>query len=98
MRNINKYPKKGSVYLAVDTIEPRITPNMDKLSLRLRTPCKEFSYSLSEAEKLLDNPEFDVDKKVVIFVPGWGVSSERDYVIQMAEAFACRGGYNFLVI
>lgn len=83
--------------MAADTIEPRITPDMDKMSLRLRTPCQEYIYYLNEVEKLLDNPEFDINKKVAIFVPGWRSGSEEDYVLTMAEAFTCRDDYNFLV-
>lgn len=88
----------GSLYLAADTINPRVTPNMDEISLRLRTPCEVYSFPLSEAENILESPEFDVNKKVVIFVNGWLASSELDSVVELAEAFACRGDYNFLVI
>lgn len=84
--------------MASNTIDSPITPNMDKLSFRLRTPCQEFSYSLNEVDKLFDNPEFDINKKLAIYVPGWTASSEDDIVTKMAEAFTCRGDYNFLVI
>ncbi|XP_065364958.1 vitellogenin-1-like [Calliphora vicina] len=87
-----------SLYLAADTINPRITPNMDAMSFRLRTPCKELSFSLSKAEDILQSPDFDVNKKVAIFVTGWMASSERSYVTDMANAFLCRGDYNFLAL
>lgn len=67
------------------------------MSFRLRTPCKEFSYSLNEVEKLLDNPEFDINKKLAIYVAGWTTSTDSSYVTDMAEAFTCRGDHNYLV-
>ncbi|XP_023297505.2 vitellogenin-1-like [Lucilia cuprina] len=87
-----------SVYLAADTISPRVTPDMSAMSLRLRTPCEESSYSLTEAENILQNPDFDVSKKLAIFVTGWTASSEDAYVTDMANAFLCRGDYNFLAL
>ncbi|KAM7350119.1 vitellogenin-1-like [Cochliomyia hominivorax] len=87
-----------SVYLASDTITPRVTPDMQTMSLRLRTPCQELSFDLEHAEQILESPEFDVNKKVAIFVTGWMASSDADYVTHMANAFACRGGYNFLAL
>lgn len=86
------------MYLASNTIDPLITPEMDKMSFRLRTPCDEYSYPLTEIDKLLDSPEFDVNKKVAILVVGWLYSSENEMVTEMAEAFKCRDDYNFLVI
>ena len=87
----------GSVYLASDVINPRVTPDMDSITFRLRTPCEELSFPLTDAEQILESPEFDVTKKVAIFVTGWMSSSEADYVADMAQAYHCRGDYNFLV-
>lgn len=83
--------------MAADTIKPLVTPDMDTMSLRLRTPCKELSFPLSQAEDILESPEFDINKKVAIFITGWMSGSDADYVTDMAEAFAVRGNYNFLV-
>ncbi|KAM7350118.1 vitellogenin-1-like [Cochliomyia hominivorax] len=88
-----------SVYLASDTIDPRITPDMDEMSLRLYTSsCKELSFPLIKAEEILNSPEFDVNKKVAIFVTGWRVSPEADYILDLANAFNCRGDYNYLAL
>lgn len=96
-RKINRISIEGSIYLASDTINPRITPDMASMTLRLRTPCQDLSFSLSEVEDLLASDAFDVNKKVAIFVHGWMASTDSDYVAEMANAFNCRGGYNFLV-
>ncbi|KAM7350117.1 vitellogenin-1-like [Cochliomyia hominivorax] len=88
-----------SVYLAADTIDPNVTPNMDEMSLRFHSSsCKELSFPLSHAEEIPDNDEFDVNKKVAIFVHGWNSNSEADYVLEMANAFNCRDDYNFLAL
>ncbi|XP_065364516.1 vitellogenin-1-like [Calliphora vicina] len=87
-----------SVYLAADTINPRVTPNMDTMSLRLRTPCEELIFPLNQAEEILESSDFDVNKKVAIFVTGWMSGSDAGYVSDMANAFNCRGDYNFLAL
>lgn len=87
----------GSVYLSSDTIDPRVTPDMDKIFFQLRTPCKNTSIPITSAEEILEQPDFDVNKKVVIFVTGWMSSIDSDYIADMAKAYHCRGGYNFLV-
>ncbi|KAM7350128.1 uncharacterized protein ACRADG_008789 isoform 2-T3 [Cochliomyia hominivorax] len=74
-------------------IKPGITPDMDKMSLRFHSPsCKETSVPLSQAEKILEIPEFDLSKKVAIFVTGWMSSKSSYYAQKMAFAFHCRGG------
>lgn len=97
MKKIIEFFNLGSVYLASDTIKPRVTPGMDSLTFRLRTPCEELSFPLTQAEQILETSQFDVTKKVVLFVTGWMSSSDADYVADMARAYNCRGDYNFLV-
>lgn len=83
--------------MAAETIKPRLTPDIERMNLELRTPCKNLSFPLKNAERILKSPDFDDKKKVVLLVTGWMSSSKADYVFDMAQAFHCRGEYNFLV-
>lgn len=87
----------GSVYLASNTIMPSVTPDMNSLTIRLRTPCEELSFPLMKPEQILESPQFNITKKVVLFVTGWMSSLQGNSVADMARAYHCRGGYNFLV-
>lgn len=96
MKN-NKFLFLGALYRASNISRPLLTADFDSMSLRLHTRCKETTFLLNNAEYILESPDFDVSKKVAIFVTGWIASSEADYVFDMANAFNCRGDYNFLV-
>uniref|UniRef100_A0A1I8N5B5 Uncharacterized protein n=1 Tax=Musca domestica TaxID=7370 RepID=A0A1I8N5B5_MUSDO len=87
-----------SIYVGSDNIDPRITPKLKEMYFQLRTPCSNISVPLSEAQKLLEYPEFDAKKRVVIFITGWMSNIHADYIEDMARAFNCRGNYNFLAL
>ncbi|XP_061386581.1 vitellogenin-1-like [Musca vetustissima] len=87
-----------SLYVGSDNIDPRITPKLNEMYLQLRTPCSNRSVPLSEAQKLLEYPEFNATKRVVVFITGWMSSIQADYIEDMARAFHCRGNYNFLAL
>ncbi|XP_037816441.1 vitellogenin-1-like [Lucilia sericata] len=90
--------KLCTLYLSSDLIKPLGPSNMDTMSFRLRTPCEEYRFPLTHTEEILLHPNFDVNKKVAIFVTGWMTSSDDSYVGKMANAFNCRGDYNFLAL
>uniref|UniRef100_A0A1I8Q014 Lipase domain-containing protein n=1 Tax=Stomoxys calcitrans TaxID=35570 RepID=A0A1I8Q014_STOCA len=88
-----------SIYLDSGKIDPRITPKAENINFQLRAPCKNISIPILEADKIVDLPEFDVNGQVVIYISGWrttinGTTETQD----MANAFNCRGGYNFLYV
>ncbi|XP_073835543.1 vitellogenin-1-like [Musca autumnalis] len=87
-----------SLYLASGAINPRFTPNVEEMYFELRTSCKNVSVPLLEAEKLADLPEFDINKKVAIFVSGWHSDSNESYIQDFANAYNCRGDYNFVYL
>ncbi|XP_061386577.1 vitellogenin-1-like [Musca vetustissima] len=87
-----------SLYLASGAINPRITPNIEEMYYQLRTPCKNISVPLQQPEQLVNLPEFDVNKQVVIFVSGWGSDANSSYIQDFANAYNCRGDYNFVYI
>ncbi|KAM7350121.1 vitellogenin-1-like [Cochliomyia hominivorax] len=69
------------------------------MSLRFHSPtCIESSFPLSQTERILEITEFDVNKKVVIFVSGWMSSGDSKHARNMANAFNCQGDYNFLAL
>ncbi|XP_058985344.1 pancreatic lipase-related protein 2-like [Musca domestica] len=75
----------------------RNIPRLENVSFQLRTPCIRRDFPLSRVKKLREFPEFDVKKKTIVFVAGWVVRMDRDYLEDMATAFHCRGGNNFLL-
>uniref|UniRef100_A0A1I8N4M5 Lipase domain-containing protein n=1 Tax=Musca domestica TaxID=7370 RepID=A0A1I8N4M5_MUSDO len=88
-----------SIYLASGAINPRITPNVEEMYFELRTPCKNISVPIAQPEQLVNLEEFDAEKKVVIFVSGWGSDGKEDsYIQDFANAFFCRGEHNVVYI
>lgn len=89
---------EGSIYLASGAINPRITPNVEEMYFELRTPCKNISVPIAQPEQLVNLEEFDAEKKVVIFVSGWGSDGKEDsYIQDFANAYFCRGEHNVVV-
>lgn len=72
-------------------------PTIEDVSFQLRTPCGRREYAVSEASKLRDDPDFDINKKTVVFNTGWLVTPDTDHVGDMEKAYHCRGGHNFIV-
>lgn len=91
------YSVLGSLYLASDKINPRISPEIEQMYFQLRTPCHYESFPVNEAERILESPYFDVNKKIVLFVSGWTSTIESSSIAHLAKAYNCRGDYNFLV-
>lgn len=86
----------GSIYLTYGDVRPRITPNISKMEFILQTPCLNESYPLLQVDKIVESTNFNVSKKLILFVRGWygykGESAET-----LAKAFHCRAEHNFLV-
>ncbi|XP_073830212.1 phospholipase A1-like [Musca autumnalis] len=72
-------------------------PRLENVSFQLRTPCMKRDFPVTEITKLMEFPEFDLTKKTIVFVTGWLVGLDQDYIDAMAKAYHCRGGNNFLV-
>ncbi|XP_073829668.1 vitellogenin-1-like [Musca autumnalis] len=88
-----------SLYLSSGAINPRVTPNVEEMYFQLRTPCKNISVPLLQPEELVALPEFDITQKTVIFVSGWNSNgNESTYIQDFANAYNCRGGYNFVYL
>lgn len=41
--------------------------------------------------------QFDTEKETVVFVTGFLIPADTNYAVEMAKAYNCRGGYNFIV-
>ncbi|XP_061386580.1 vitellogenin-1-like [Musca vetustissima] len=88
-----------SLFLASGAINPRVTPSVEKMHFQLRTPCKNISVPLQQPEELVNLEEFDIEKKVVILVSGWGSDGNKStYIQDFADAFNCRGEHNFVYL
>ncbi|XP_011291759.1 lipase member I-like [Musca domestica] len=72
-------------------------PRLEKVSFQLRTPGMRKDFPLSTVKNLREFPQFDARKKTILFVVGWVVPMDRDFIDSTAKAFHCRGGNNFLV-
>ncbi|XP_075156210.1 vitellogenin-1-like [Haematobia irritans] len=92
------FHKICSIYLESDKINPRISPNISDMWFQLRTPCHNVSFNVQEAEKILESPHFDLNKKVVVFVSGWTTTLNSSSVAHLAKAYNCRGDYNFIAV
>ncbi|XP_073830213.1 vitellogenin-1-like [Musca autumnalis] len=87
-----------SAYISSDRLNPQISPEIEQMSFQLRTPCSSESFPIEEAEKILESPNFDVNKKLVLFVGGWTSTIESNSIAYLAKAYNCRGDYNFLAL
>ncbi|XP_065357143.1 vitellogenin-1-like [Calliphora vicina] len=98
-QTINQYDALfiGSIYLTYGDVRPRITPNISKMEFILQTPCLNESFPLLQVDEIVESPNFNVSKKLILFVRGWygykGESAET-----LAKAFHCRGEHNFLLL
>ncbi|XP_075157305.1 vitellogenin-1-like [Haematobia irritans] len=81
-----------------DELEPRIVPNMGEMTIQLKSPCSSISLPINQTENLLLIPEFDISKKVVIYVSGWLSNVDDDKIEELARAYNCRGDYNFMAL
>uniref|UniRef100_A0A1I8Q0V7 Lipase domain-containing protein n=1 Tax=Stomoxys calcitrans TaxID=35570 RepID=A0A1I8Q0V7_STOCA len=87
-----------SIYLESENINPSVTPDIKDMSFQLRTACHNESFPVQEAEKILQSPHFDLNKKVVLFVSGWTTTLNSSSVSHLSKAYNCRGDYNFLAL
>lgn len=88
----------GSSALASKTIQPKFSPDINKIQFQLRTACERYSFPLLKANDMWTSPHFDPSKKVVILATGWMTTvNESETIDVFAKAYNCRGGVNFVV-
>uniref|UniRef100_A0A1I8M3T9 Lipase domain-containing protein n=1 Tax=Musca domestica TaxID=7370 RepID=A0A1I8M3T9_MUSDO len=90
--------KACSLLLASNIKNVFITPKAEKMYYQLRTPCKSINVPLQQPEELVNLPEFDVDKKVIMFLSGWATKGNESHIQELANAYNCRGDYNFVYL
>lgn len=78
---------------------PEDIPDVEDISIQLRTPCNVRSYPIKELIRIVDDPDFNITKKVVIASSGWLTNANTsDNMLQgIGKAYHCRGDTNFLV-
>lgn len=82
-------------------VREKYTPNLESLTLILKTKHLNISARLTNPSILWSHKEFRTDLPLVLFVSGW----QTDLMVKistaqetMYEAYACRGNVNFVVI
>uniref|UniRef100_A0A1I8PUE8 Lipase domain-containing protein n=1 Tax=Stomoxys calcitrans TaxID=35570 RepID=A0A1I8PUE8_STOCA len=73
-------------------------PTIEDVSFQLITPCGRKEFPVSSANQLSESPEFDRNKTTVVFITGWLVEPDMDYIQVVARAFHCREDYNFVLV
>lgn len=66
----------------------------------LMTPCKNYTYSVTDVENMWKNEAFDVRKRTVVLVTGWLMTLNNalvPIVHTISKAYLCRGDVNFIV-
>ncbi|KAL5280906.1 hypothetical protein ACFFRR_004738 [Megaselia abdita] len=82
-----------------ETLKERSVPEIPKFKLVLMTSCKNYSYSLVDAENMWTNRVFDPKKKTVVLVTGWTTNGVQDpTVYSISKAYMCRGDVNFVAL
>uniref|UniRef100_A0A0A1XQP9 Vitellogenin-1 n=1 Tax=Zeugodacus cucurbitae TaxID=28588 RepID=A0A0A1XQP9_ZEUCU len=77
-----------------DSFEPRI----EDIGLQLSTACSGRVYAIEDIAQLATDPDFDPNKKTVIFSTGWLSTLDYEATGVLSQAFSCRGDTNFLVL
>lgn len=80
-------------------MKERGVPETPKFKFVLMTPCKNYSYSIADAEDMWSNEKFNRKKKTVLLVTGWMTQGTQDPTIySISKAYMCRGGVNFIAL
>lgn len=84
-----------------DAIRPRPKdiPDVEDIAIQVRTACNIRTYPIKELMRIVDDPDFNITKKVVIASSGWLTNANRsnDVLEGVGKAYHCRGDTNFLV-
>lgn len=72
-------------------------PYSPDIAFELRTRCNKKQYSVDKAELMLQSPDFDINRKTVVFVSGWNTDLDLDYITELTQAYLCRDEHNFIV-
>ncbi|XP_017490948.1 PREDICTED: vitellogenin-1-like, partial [Rhagoletis zephyria] len=80
--------------------DPADVPSMDDILIQFRTACNIKTCRLKDFSSIVDFPDFDASKKVVIASSGWMTNANKsdDVLDSLAKAYNCRGDTNFLGI
>ncbi|XP_017486075.1 PREDICTED: vitellogenin-1-like [Rhagoletis zephyria] len=80
--------------------DPADVPSTDDISIQLRTACDIKTYRLKDLATIVDDPDFDASKRVVIAASGWLTNANKsdDVLEGLGKAYRCRGDTNFLGI
>lgn len=89
----------GSTVLAQgrDQTPEQYLPRIENIKLQFRTACGAREYAIENILELAEDPEFDPEKKTVIFSTGFLSTVNFSATGELAKAFSCRGDTNFLV-
>ncbi|XP_067639515.1 vitellogenin-1-like [Eurosta solidaginis] len=85
--------------LSSQAVKPRETPDLQQLHFQFHTICSTYNYSILEFNRIVNNPEFDPKKPVVILATGWRTTiNDSSTIVEFAKAFNCRGDSNFVAV
>lgn len=81
-----------------DQTPDRYVPRLEDIKLQFRTAYSAREYPIENIFELAADPEFDPDKKTVIFSTGWLSTVNYAATEKLVQAFNCRGDTNFLIL
>nr|XP_036224498.1 vitellogenin-1 [Bactrocera oleae] len=81
-----------------DQTPEQYLPRIENIKLQFRTACGAREYAIENILELAEDPEFDPEKKTVIFSTGFLSTVNFSATGELAKAFSCRGDTNFLVL
>ncbi|XP_053949624.1 vitellogenin-1-like [Anastrepha ludens] len=88
--------------LTEDAVQPNPAdvPDVEDISIQFRTACDIKEYALTQLATIVDDPDFDSSKRVVIASSGWLTNANKsdDVLEGLGKAYNCRGDTNFLGI
>ncbi|XP_059620322.1 vitellogenin-1-like [Phlebotomus argentipes] len=76
----------------------KYTPNVQNMSFVLYDNERRVPFQFDELENLAAYPGFNKEHPVIIFITGWLTkdNTENAAAREMAKAYSCRGGHNFI--
>ncbi|XP_011199759.2 vitellogenin-1 [Bactrocera dorsalis] len=73
-------------------------PQLKDINFQFRTPCKRRTYPIANPSGLLSDPNFDPNKKTVIFSTGYTTTVNNERHDALSKAYNCRGDTNYLAL
>ncbi|XP_049311335.1 vitellogenin-1-like isoform X2 [Bactrocera dorsalis] len=81
-----------------DQTPDQYVPRREDIKLQLRTSCGGREYAIDNILEIAEDPDFDPERKTVIFSTGFLSTVNFPATGELAQAFSCRGDTNFLVL